>query len=624
MLSSLFRRRKGEMDFQYEPLAAENHIRLITLLPGKWDSKIKCKLRVAKLEEPPAYKALSYVWGDVTRSEKILLNGKVCHITRNLDIALRYIRDEKIAHVLWVDALCINQSDNSERNKQVRIMGQIYKRAQVVLAWLGAEGDESDSAMELALELGQLAMSLPPTILPLTPQKLADAGFDAGSKNWAAFWRLMERPYWRRIWIIQEQHFASEFNESREQQVMNDRCLIGVGRKWLPRMILYHGWMLLMFVAQNKHAFLSDTEAIQRGAPQRHEPFQSFYLNTPSPITAFFITLSIANPTYSGPECKERLSALIRVSTGYLATDPRDMIFALHGIIGKTNNQLRIDYNFNLDTVYRETVEFAMKEYGTLSILEGNRLKIPTDYPTWYPISGNLSVTGGAWDNRRGHRASGRHRARKPKFSLDGKVLFLPGIVVGTVKEVIGPYWHTKNLPLQEQQVLWREYQSKLRLYWSKQEPERKEMMWRTFVLDQENDGSRVVNGRAPESFELAFRLSLLSEPGELPRDFMPGVDEGVRRYAFSGRFLTCFDLANVNYSFFDTENGFMGIGAYHLKPGDVVTILQGGAFCLVLRPKGEHYQLLGEAYVYGAMEGELVKEDDDGNPIGLQEFGIC
>jgi Heterokaryon incompatibility protein (HET) len=45
---------------------------------------------------------------------------------------------------IWIDALCIDQQNNSERNHQVRVMGKIYEMAIEVLVWLGCSADNPD------------------------------------------------------------------------------------------------------------------------------------------------------------------------------------------------------------------------------------------------------------------------------------------------------------------------------------------------------------------------------------------------------------------------------------------------------------------------------------------------
>jgi hypothetical protein len=134
----------------YQPLDFVNfEFRLLTLLENEDSSQegqICCKLKHAYLDDPPQYHALSYCWGDPTVIAPILVNGSTMKVTTNLEAALRELRGQKIK-TIWVDALCINQQDPTERGLQVMHMGLIYSRAFTVLAWLGPESDGSTLVM---------------------------------------------------------------------------------------------------------------------------------------------------------------------------------------------------------------------------------------------------------------------------------------------------------------------------------------------------------------------------------------------------------------------------------------------------------------------------------------------
>ncbi|KAI9643491.1 hypothetical protein NHQ30_008110 [Ciborinia camelliae] len=124
----------------YEPLnKASDQIRLLEYIPQSestsWDHIPSFRLVVKSLSENPEYSALSYMWGEEKASEKIHLEVQV---RPNLANALQHIIPVSTSY-LWIDALCINQGDTSERNHQVGQTGNIYRQAQQVLIWLGAE-----------------------------------------------------------------------------------------------------------------------------------------------------------------------------------------------------------------------------------------------------------------------------------------------------------------------------------------------------------------------------------------------------------------------------------------------------------------------------------------------------
>lgn len=109
--------------YTYKRLTLERPaIRLLTLHPSDWNSPTKCNLHHASLDENPAFEASSYMLGDVKDTIEILVDSHKFPVTKNLHQALRYLRREAEPRTLWIDALCINQGDISERSQQVCIM----------------------------------------------------------------------------------------------------------------------------------------------------------------------------------------------------------------------------------------------------------------------------------------------------------------------------------------------------------------------------------------------------------------------------------------------------------------------------------------------------------------------
>ncbi|KAH7087984.1 heterokaryon incompatibility protein-domain-containing protein [Paraphoma chrysanthemicola] len=122
--------------FAYDPLdLTKRSIRLIRVLPNVSDEgQIQCELRHASIDTE--YICLSYVWGPPDEGYRITINGRVHTIRENLFQFLRVARRKNMKW-LWIDALCIDQANNFERNHQVQQMGLIYLSAIGVVAWLG-------------------------------------------------------------------------------------------------------------------------------------------------------------------------------------------------------------------------------------------------------------------------------------------------------------------------------------------------------------------------------------------------------------------------------------------------------------------------------------------------------
>jgi hypothetical protein len=118
----------------YEKLNhAKNEIRVLRIDPGRWDDDISCSLKVISLDGlsryvRAKYDTLSYTWGDPQSTRTIRVNHQSIDVSTNLFVALRALRRRFMTATIWADALCINQKDDSEKGKQVALMGKIYEQ----------------------------------------------------------------------------------------------------------------------------------------------------------------------------------------------------------------------------------------------------------------------------------------------------------------------------------------------------------------------------------------------------------------------------------------------------------------------------------------------------------------
>jgi Heterokaryon incompatibility protein (HET) len=110
-------------------------------------------------------------------------------VTTNLESALRHLRLKNDARRLWIDAICINQSDILERNHQVKNMKSIYSAASKVLAWLGKWTVYSHQGLKTLKELMTRDDCFEDDRLSYMQRCLGD---------------ILNRDYWERIWVIQE------------------------------------------------------------------------------------------------------------------------------------------------------------------------------------------------------------------------------------------------------------------------------------------------------------------------------------------------------------------------------------------------------------------------------------
>ncbi|KAF2498158.1 HET-domain-containing protein, partial [Lophium mytilinum] len=175
------------MAFEYEPLSSGEY-RVLILFPASWSQQLLCALVSGPPHSLPKYEAVSYTWGQPDRTHPVLcnnatktLNGpddldidtslrfeRVIYVTENLKTLLHRFRHENESRYLWIDSICINQNDLSERAAQVQMMMTIYHLSQRVNIWLGEEDEYTEPAFGL---LGHL---------------------------------LLRRPWFKRLWVIQE------------------------------------------------------------------------------------------------------------------------------------------------------------------------------------------------------------------------------------------------------------------------------------------------------------------------------------------------------------------------------------------------------------------------------------
>jgi hypothetical protein len=189
--------------FVHEPLQLNTaSIRLVEILNPHTDGTIRCSIRHTKIAYPLQYTCLSYVWGSPDTTHWILMNEKPMRVRQNLWEFLRTVSDKKeksnvsdeslristCYYDLWVDALCIDQTNEKEKNHQVQQMGQIYKGATEVIAWLGRDANTA--------ALFQHYKWRPPTL------RDKETGH---SEPWSDLFRdLGKITYWNRAWVVQE------------------------------------------------------------------------------------------------------------------------------------------------------------------------------------------------------------------------------------------------------------------------------------------------------------------------------------------------------------------------------------------------------------------------------------
>jgi Heterokaryon incompatibility protein (HET) len=313
--------------FQYDALSHEKSFRLLKLLPSSdTSSTIICTMFEQSMDESrKKYAALSYTWGSMQDKKEIILNGRPALVTLNLYMALRHIRHTRgllgnilQALYLWVDALCINQQDQNEKAVQIGYMYQIFANSQYVVAWLGPEGDESEVIMDAIKQ---------------------EHSFDLGSVPVPALLSFFNRPWWTRVWVLQECMAAS-----------------AASFMWLACGSSYTAFI---------HVFAFVNKVML------HIDRQSYYIER----TTLREVLSFRWHTLISMEAFQKeqsfsLYDIIKISSKLKATDSRDKIFALLGLVdGQTKLQLQPDYTLSPCEVFCKAIRLMANDIERSSLV---------------------------------------------------------------------------------------------------------------------------------------------------------------------------------------------------------------------------------------------------------------
>jgi hypothetical protein len=184
--------------YVYNRLENSRYIRLLEIPPRGLFRELRCKMIHKPLDDAPAYEAISYTWGDSTKSHQVFLNDYRLLTSANV---YRILRDRSSfwrTRWVWIDFVCINQEDNEEKASQVMMMKDIYETASRVIVWLG-NGPDAHLIGNLLDEV-QLAKSYFEGVV-LAENFISEYILHRIShrRRWLAFWNLIGHPYFERV-----------------------------------------------------------------------------------------------------------------------------------------------------------------------------------------------------------------------------------------------------------------------------------------------------------------------------------------------------------------------------------------------------------------------------------------
>ena len=540
---------------------------------------IRGTLNVFFLDEAPEYEALSYTWGKEGQRIDIQLNNQSFSVSPNLYAALRqFSRGQKgaLPRRLWIDAICINQRDNDEKSKQVMQMTEIYTKARRVLLWLG----DPDEFTSLAFDtLRRFARDDGTTDGSVTYRDL----LATRKQRVEAIGRLAERPYFARVWVIQEAVAARV-------------AVVVCGDESMDLIEFSRAFSRLTGSGLYPHALAINVTGLGN--------WRKYFQRPPS---------------------KDRddavdLQALLMYSRDKLCQNARDKVYALRGISTQRFAEgVIVDYKSPVERVYIDCAKHWLSIRSDLRVLSTieprhsanpSALKLPSWVPDWSQHNHPSGVMQRYFRFLPGKmfRASGKSVAN---VSFDEKhdVLAIKGKRFDTIERVISA--HPTLLGTGDEKTLLTPskflgfldqlgYQD---VYGHTGEAFPNAAL-RTVTADRTGLSARVADSYRCKYLTAYsnWRLESDSSITDLPEGAWKELSNSV------AQILDDKDL-------FITSNGYMGVARSGFATGDLVCVLLGGEVPFILRQldtERESFRMVTECYVHGIMDGELMHGGND------------
>ncbi|KAH6722940.1 heterokaryon incompatibility protein-domain-containing protein [Leptodontidium sp. MPI-SDFR-AT-0119] len=588
------------MSFEYPPFTEPRQIRLLKASFNQTHNQpdidtIQCEFLVVNLDDLPCeYVAISYLWGSSEKPNKVWCDGFSIAITVSAMSVLHMAASNSDLGYIWIDALCIDQSNASEKAVQIRLMRDVYPAAKSTIAWLGDSTPITDEALEFIVTLNTALKKFEHDgVVNISRSSLLHSeGCEWPSSSWKALSTLLEHPWFRRVWILQEMALASQVE-------------IVCGKRSVP-------WLLLAFiVVQIEHNGLMALLMITENGELNRGPIG-------------LSTLKIA----WGLRCLRAVAvplglASLLVDYSFLeASDDRDRLFALLGIADDVeDSSFEPDYITSPPGVFLKSAVRLLTRDGSSNMIlhragigsDRNMEGLPSWVPDWTKHHGN-TVLGSLASIASYHASEGIIPPTNAIYSEDQQSIALSGCNFDKITEFTPPYPESayergsEEYPnIESAFMAWLDC---LQILCSSAgvhpngQSYYPDILWRTLVAGIDYSGNP-----APDDFQQHFQdlttraedgLRAISEDRDLEANL--DLDESARK------FVATMSAVSFRRRVFATQLGYLGLGPLRIEVGDRICVFLGFDTPFVIRPRDEGgYVLVGECYIYGLMNGEAL-----------------
>ncbi|KAI0849615.1 hypothetical protein F5Y00DRAFT_261400 [Daldinia vernicosa] len=583
---------KVHLPFSHQKLGV-NHIRLFMLFPGESRNPLTGMIfECSSIEDSGPYRTLSYEWGPnntATRHRLWTADGFM-GLGDSLNAALRRLRHKTSPTVLWVDAICIDQANEDEKAKQIRMLPRIFQTATRTMAFLGSS-TQSDSAIETLLQItakeaydSASGNNWPEGLSPVPLSWAERSTPRLDDPIWRSIAKFFESTWFRRVWIVQE-------------VVISPRISIVCGNWTVNWNDIYRAMDLV-------------------------EQEQGSSLGAWSSSWQPFMTLSYLR-VHEAYHQRYELLTLLDTFRHVDSTLRRDRYFALLGL-AYDGNEKEFEPDYRKSTTFEEIAcRFGrgfVKGGRGMDLLYRAGLGPNSDrFPSWLP---DLTVPGTSTlhDREVDYNASGD--LEEWIEWLNGNVLAIDGC---HVDEIVSISKHSNSNKGKERAQYFKEVDSmvdSLRQFYT---PERlEELKWQVPVAGALRPTAVALVDLSMHDSYKAFREVLrkaefkrgkahkyVQQP-ELDAGVINGpLGEGATRREKSAAYSSLLNGSICGWKFVTTKRNRCGIVPGTAQIGDRVSILSGGNIPFLLRKSRTRaycYSLVGGCYIDGIMQGEAVE----------------
>ncbi|OAG01796.1 uncharacterized protein CC84DRAFT_221947 [Paraphaeosphaeria sporulosa] len=403
----------------------------------------------------PAYEALSYCWGEnhITAKARVLpmKTGRTTtlELRPNLALALKHLRQDTSPRILWIDAICIDQTNVSERNHEVKKMDTIYKLAQRVVVWLGPASESSTRGLELLAALGEkivITSDLYNLDAPIANRENSSNSFvedvhkrfetfeadqqaPYDSDHLQAILDILSRPWWGRL---------CEYSYLHKDILCSIQAQMGyesTSKHWLGIRLKLTNWIWQEICLANSRSIVQSGSNFKLWVDLRKAIlFLASKLPQGLKTTEFVHFLDRGNnlAVCSGPQ--DDLLYILQQTRFAEHANLHDRVFALLGMADPENAALiNADYSRPVYEVFRDVCSAHLQLYRDFNFLRYCELSTHgqnSGHPSWVP---NWS----AW--RPVHIFGSQDASGKSQALIDalnGSRLKVDGVLCGIVEEV--------------------------------------------------------------------------------------------------------------------------------------------------------------------------------------------